>query len=429
MGIEWVESPVESSVDNLHGLRNWDELVKRHKAFWDCADVDRPLVRVTHDDYVDTELVASAMANGELEPHSIDPSSLFREYDRVAAAREIIDDDTLGVAEPLLGVPWLEAICGCRIMNLDGRSLWPTSPENSDEIREVCWSHDNPWFQKLLEVLHKVVDHAAGRYAVSVSHLRGPTDILVALLGTERFFTSFYDEPEFITELAKQAANVWLQVAHAEMKIVPSYRGGYAVRQFGLWAPAQAIWLQDDTSSMISLKDYQRFFLEPMRRMSVFPYTTLHLHTPSLHLAETLGAVPNIRAVNFYFDATTITLQDAMPVLRRMQERRIPLVLAKDVYEGFSLEEYEEILASLAPSGLSIHLKADSVEEGRAAMAYVRERAGTHPSSGPLAEASGGGMDDGQGTSLHSNGTSGGRSRAHLGTQISLAARPGGLIT
>jgi hypothetical protein len=315
------------------------------------------------------------MGEGELDPRSITPGPLLGEYDRQARARELIGDDTIGVAEPLLGIPWLEAICGCRVMVADGKSLWPESPPDGAAVEEISFSSDSLWFTKLLEVLQAVVDHVDGRYAVSLSHLRGPTDILVALLGTARFFAAFYEAPERVARLASQVARVWLHVARAETQIVPAYRGGYAVRQFGLWAPASAIWLQDDTSSMMSLDHYRRFFLVPMRTMSVFPYGTLHLHIPSLHLAETLAAVPNIRAVNLYFDSPKISLQQAMPTMRRLQAQGVPLVLAKDVYEGFTWGEYEEILEGLSPRGLSVHLKADSVAEGREVMAHVREKA------------------------------------------------------
>jgi hypothetical protein len=53
----------------------------------------------------------------------------------------------------------------------------------------------------------------------------------------------------------------------------------------------------------------------------------------------------------------------------------MPLVLAKDVYQGFTLDEYSEILEHLSPQGLSVHLKAESVEEGRAVMAHVSKLA------------------------------------------------------
>jgi len=336
--------------------------------------VDRPLIQVIHEAYVDTELVAS-LFDGELQPCQIDPEPILAEYDKVAAAREAIGDDTIGVAEPLLGIPWLEAICGSRVLVVDGKSLWPEPPDNSADIIALEFSEENGWFRALMKTIQRVVDYVDGRYAVGLSHLRGPTDILAALLGSGPMFTLFFDDPERIRRLARDAAQIWLAVAQAQARIVPAYRGGYGVRQFGLWAPARAVWLQDDTSSMMSLAHYREFFLVPMRTMSMFPYGVLHLHIPSLHLAETLADMPNVRAINFYFDSPKITLQDAIPTLRRLQEKSMPLVLAKDVYEGFSWAKYEEILDGLSPRGLSVHLKADSVEEGRMVMASAREKA------------------------------------------------------
>jgi hypothetical protein len=126
---------------------------------------------------------------------------------------------------------------------------------------------------------------------------------------------------------------------------------------------------------MMSAEHYRQFFVEPMQMMSTFPYGVLHLHIPSLHLTDIFTGIPNIRVMNFYFDSKRITLQTAMPTLQRLQAQKMPLVLAKDVYEGFTLEEYDEILAGLSPRGLSVHLKAESVAEGQAVMEYVRRRA------------------------------------------------------
>ncbi len=350
--------------------REWSQIEKRHRAFWECADIDRPLIGLTYEYYVDTELVAAAMGDGELVPEHIDPRPLFAEYDRVAAARELAGDDVIAVAEPLLGIPWLEAICGCRVLVADGKSLWPAPPEKSPQ--QIIFSPDNPWFRKLLEVIQAVVEHANGRYAVGLSHLRGPSDVLVALLGSQPMFYAFFDQPDQIHLLANQAASVWQQVAQAQTSLVPTYRHGYAVRQFGLWAPQRAAWLQDDTSGMISLRQYRQLFLEAFRSMCIFPYGVLHLHIPSVHLVEAFARIPGISAINLYFDSQTRSLQDTLPILRKLQAQKMPLILAKDVYEGFSLEEYAEILEELSPRGLSVHLKASSLEEAQAVMDTVR---------------------------------------------------------
>ncbi len=355
----------------ISDTRNWDELIRRHLAFWACAETDRPLIVALYRAYQDTELVAAAVGPGELTPERIDPRPLLHVYDEMAAARAAIGDDMIAPAEPLLGIPWLEAICGCRVMVPEGKSLWPEATEATRAAQEIRFDAHNPWLRQLLDVQAAVVEHVAGRYPVSMSHLRGPTDILSAMLGSQPFLTALVDEPERIGRLARDAAQVWLRVARAQEAIVPAFRGGYAIRQFGLWSPGRSVWLQDDTSSMMSLRRYRRTFLEPMAAMSVYPFGVLHLHAPALHLAETLAEVPNIRAINIYFDAPGVTLQAAMPILRRLQARRMPLILAKDVYAGFAWEEYREILDGLYPAGLSVHLRADSVEEGRAVMAWA----------------------------------------------------------
>jgi hypothetical protein len=239
----------------------------------------------------------------------------------------------------------------------------------------VRFSPANPWFQRLLRVIWAVVEHAGRRYPVSMSHLRGPTDVLAAQLGTNTFLTALVDEPERIRRLASQVAEIYLQVARAQEELIPAYRGGYAIRQFGLWSPGRSVWLQDDTSSMISLRSYRQVFLDAMTRMSSFPYGVLHLHAPSLHLAETLATVPNIRAINLYFDSPKVDLSKAFPTLRRLQEKGMPLILAKEVYRGFSMEEYRLMLENLSPRGLSVHLQADSLAEGREMMCKVEELA------------------------------------------------------
>lgn len=355
--------------------RDWHEVTRRHQAFWRFDDVDRPLIYVIYDAYVDTELVAASLGEGEVTPDAINPEPLLSEYDKLARAREAIGDDAIAVAEPLLGIPWLEAMAGCSVQVPDGTSIWPEAPDDLDPETPIVFDPQNPWLRKLLGVLQTVVTYADGRYAVGLSHLRGPTDILIARFGSERFFMLFYEKPELIKKLAQQCAELWKQVIEAEMHIVPAFRGGYGVRQFGIWAPERAVWLQDDTSSMMSVRHYRKFFQTPMETMSHLPYGVMHLHIGSLHVAELLAEVPNVRTISLYFDDPKVTLASAMPTLQRLQAKRVPLILAKNVYEGFSLAEYEEILDGLSPNGLSVHLAANSVAEGQEVMATVRARA------------------------------------------------------
>jgi hypothetical protein len=356
-------------------MRDWDEILRRHTGFWRRAETDRPLIAVTHCAYQDTESVAQTVGAGEVTPDRIDPRPLLPVYDAIWAARDAAGDDVLPPAELLLGVPWLEAACGCAVFAPDGKSLWPEATAATRAATSISVAANNPWLGKLLEVQAAVIGHAAGRYPVSMSHLRGPADILVAMLGSEQFMTALIDEPERIERLALDVASAWRVLAAAQAERLPAWRGGYVIRQFGLWSPGRSAWLQDDTSGMMSLRHYRRAFLAAFRGMAAYPYGVLHLHAPSLRLADTFAEAPRVRAVNVYFDSPTVTLAAAMPTLRQLQARGMPLVLAKDVYAGFTLAEYDEILDGLSPAGLSVHLAPAGEQSPGDIMEAVRERA------------------------------------------------------
>ena len=204
--------------------RDWQALVGRHRAFWNSDPIDRPLIYVIYDAYQDTELVAAMLGAGQVSPERIDPAPILPEYDKLARARAAIGDDAIAVAEPLLGIPWLEALAGCPVMVADGKSVWPAQPDAA--VDEIVIDPENPWLRKLLELLQVVVDHAAGRYAVSLSHLRGPADTLVALHGSMRFFMFLYEDPARIQRLARQAAELWRQVVEADARGA-LFLGGY----------------------------------------------------------------------------------------------------------------------------------------------------------------------------------------------------------
>ncbi|MFN8007550.1 MAG: hypothetical protein U0V70_11100 [Terriglobia bacterium] len=302
----------------------------------------------------------------------------MEEYDRLAGMHEQIGDDFLVTAEPLLGVPWLEAMVGCpiHISSTGGMAAKPVP--SAETIQSLSVSADNPWLEASLNFLKTAAGHAAGRYPVSVGHLRGPTDILFAMLGSELFFLSFYDQPEKIRTLAHMAAHAWTEAVRAQSSVVPLYHGGYVLRWFGLWAPQPTVWYQEDASTMISGEMYRDLFLAATREAMILPYTTFHLHSPSLHIVDLIleANLPNLRAFNINMDPAGIPIEQAIPILQRIQARQKALILSKDLYENFTLEEYREILNGLSPRGLCVWLDGQSVEQACEILALAKEQSG-----------------------------------------------------
>ena len=80
-------------------MRDWDEIVRRHRAFWSCAEIERPLIYVIYHAYQDPEWVAAMLGEGEVRPERIDPTPILPEYDKIAHARNKIGDRDRVVAE------------------------------------------------------------------------------------------------------------------------------------------------------------------------------------------------------------------------------------------------------------------------------------------------------------------------------------------
>ena len=355
--------------------RDIQAILKRHRKFWSLEQVDRPLLVVPVDIYAPTKRFCSTLVRDKLDPSDVDSAKVMEEYDRMVGVHEEIGDDYLVAAEPVLGVPWLEAMVGCPIHVSSTGAMAARSVRDPQSIRTIAVSRENRWLQASLDFLKTATRHAAGRYPVCIGHLRGSTDILFAMMGSESFFLSFYDQPERIRTLAQMAANAWVEAATSQLKVVPRFHDGYVLRWFGIWAPEPTVWYQDDASTMISRDFYQDLFLSPARSALVFPYSVFHLHSPSLHIVDSIleANPPNLRAFNINMDPTGISIDKAIPVLQHIQEHHKSLILSKDLYQNFTLEEYDEIIQGLSPQGLCVWLDGRSVEEAHEILALANE--------------------------------------------------------
>ena len=355
--------------------RDLKALLERHRKFWNLEEVDRPLLVVPVDVYAPTKRFCSTLVGDVLKTDAVDAALVMEEYDRLAAMHEEIGDDYLVAVEPILGVPWLEAMVGCPIHVSSTGAMAARAVHAPQGIQSISVSPENRWLQTSIDYLRAASRHAAGRYPVCVGHLRGPTDILFAVLGSESFFLAFYDQPERIQALSQMAANAWVDAAKAQLHAVPRFHGGYVLRWFGIWAPAPTVWYQEDASTMISRDFYQNLFLSSAWSAMVFPYTVFHLHSPSLHIVDLIleANFPNLKAFNINMDPTGVSIDKAIPVLQRIQEHGKALILSKDLYDNFTLKEYEEILRALSPRGLCVWLDGKTIEEAHEILSLAKE--------------------------------------------------------
>lgn len=347
-----------------------DEILERHKAFWNMRDVDKPLMRITQyrSGYgikpppMRLPLADGTIATEEvfyLEPEMLSPER-FSPKDERPSAIPATSGDVFPVLAPFTKVPWMEAIEGCPIrVSLQSSSMW-SEPAIKDNwlTKFKSLKPSTKWQSKLLEFT-EYLSANGGSYLVANTLMRGPSDMVDALIGEGNLCLGIYEHPEEIHELMMICGKIFVDIAKAQLERIKPFNDGYC-NLFGIWAPGTSIRTQDDASALVSLKHYREFMLPPQEYIaSNFDYSTIHLHSNSLH---TVDAVldSNISAVQVSIDPQPYgpTVPELLSTFAKMQKKK-PILI-----EGPMLQsEFDELQKTLLPNGLYVWAMIESEKD------------------------------------------------------------------
>ena len=306
---------------------------------------------------------------GILEPEMLHVERLLPQYEALFADRPL-DDDLGWPAMPPTAIPWLEAILGCPVRySVPSGSMFsePIGDAGLSAIRSLRLD-GNRWLDKLLEFVDGLAALARGRFAVGLPLMRGPWDLVAAMLGTAELYVALYDRPDAVIASAAICSDVWEDVASRLAAAIPRWHGGY-VGFLGLWAPTFDPMLQDDTSVSVSPEMYRRVMRSIDAAMiGGWTRAIFHLHSAGLQVLDHVLDVLDGRALNVDLDPSGPPVGKIVPVLRSVQARNVPLhVLA------FDREQATALARHLSPEGLAItYQPLDPGAERRAHPAGLR---------------------------------------------------------
>jgi hypothetical protein len=338
---------------NKDEVRN---VLRRHEAFWQCSDADKPIigtVRTPRDPLRDFDW-GLPEGEGALQPEMVVVGHFLPQVEAYFQTRGLLDGELFWPVVPTRSIPWLEAIMGGAIhfSNDSGIVNIFAEPIIKDWNQSLILPSldGNPWFRKLIEFIEGLVMMSAGRFPLAGSHTRGPWDIVSALRGLSNTFIDLHSNPVQLTKLADQCAHLWIQVTQILAEIIPAWEGGY-VGVFGVWAPGFTPMPQNDTSVSVSPRMY-RELLYPcdLRTIQAWRYPMFHTHSAGVHLLEgMLELLSNRGALNVVIDENGPSLEKLIPVLRKVQEGKVPLHLVSGLWQ-----QVEELILALSPKGLAI---------------------------------------------------------------------------
>ncbi len=344
-----------------------DNYKEKHLKFWSLEKVDSPLIGFTVGTgldswsyWQDNKAAQSLLKLDEISPEDIAPSDFVEDQIKYLKYTESIDDDIIRSAMPLASIPWMEAITGCKIISTNSSVSASKMFNEISEVEILPFTSDNIWAKKYFEFFTVYDDVFNGEYPIGQSIIRGPSDILCAILGVENAAMSLIDDPDGAKKVLKQITENLESFLRVQSYLLPKYLDGYVIGQYELWAPEPVIRIQEDYSNLFS-SDLYNEFLKPLDKIlaGITSYTLIHLHSSSLHLIENFLDVNTIRAFQITKDPNVESVDLMISSLNKVQEFNKPLV----VKGRFTKDDYSVLKNNLKPGGLCIQPVVKSKDE------------------------------------------------------------------
>ena len=339
----------------------------KHKAMWERKDIGRPLLGINVGFMANQRfpLLMECLSGKLVQPEDIRVDLFLKECDRLYELHQNLCDYPY-VAAPFAGMAWLEAIMGCPIMS-SPTNLWAEPfVSNWDQWSWRKPDRENPWFQKLLELTEALAHYSKDRFPIAPTLMRGPADILSAIRGASQFSLDCMDQPDIIKRAAEICADLWIEVAQAQLELIPYSDHGYMAGDAALrsWAPEKLVWLQEDAMSLLSPSLYRDLFLPLDRRIAKeFACTVFHLHGSALWAVDDLINVPEIQVIELNLEDASCDVEGTFAGWKKIQAHK-PLVIWR-MYGTDFRTWLEKVLTEIPSNGLSIQVSTNNIEQAK----------------------------------------------------------------
>lgn len=319
-------------------LTGEQRLFQSHKDYWanksgvvlrSALDYSRNPLRIKiHDENI----------KGDFTAEMLDVDNLVKETEIVYRERPLLNGDVFEMVQFDNVIPWMEAIVGCHIYALGRGASMVANP--SDVEPEDLPAHlkgllddldKNVWYRKLGDGYQGLAEMLGDKYPRAHTLMRGPGDMVGALLGHEKFIGMMLDpgSKDLIQQLLDLCSKIYIETAKMQLDKGGKFRGGYC-NPFGIWAPAYNVRTQEDEASLVSPKMYNEFFLpRHIQEVAGYDYSTFHMHSGyvlTTYNWREFSKKGNIGSFEVAMDPNGPTAEALLPTLLEINSRK-PLVI------------------------------------------------------------------------------------------------------
>lgn len=344
---------------------DFDEVLHRFEAWWDCEIVDRPLVSLRCAVPANKRVPVPVTDHGTQRERWLDTGFIVaREEARLR--NTVHSADSLPIAWPNLGPEVFSALYGCEL-EYGERTAWskPILADWSEaSLASLRLDRDCIYFRKLREMTDALIEAGRGTFIVGYTDLHGGGDAIAAFRDPQELLIDTLEHPGAIKRLCDRITSDFLSV-YDEFYHTLSAAGMPSTT----WLPATCRGKyhvpSNDFSCMISDAAFEDLFVPGIiRECRHMDRCIYHLDGPqALRYLDRLLEIPEIHAIQWVPGAGRDYWADWIDVYRRIQSRGKAFCLslpASDLDLLFeSLHPHGVWISSV--SGVSDAAEADAV--------------------------------------------------------------------
>lgn len=326
---------------------DFEIVLDRYAAWWECAILDRPLVSITFPRPPELHRPWPEKSHATFRDRWLDTEFVVART--VAEMRNrVFYADALPIAWPNLGPEVFSAFYGCPL-EFGETTSWSApiladwSPESTAKLR---LDTGNFYYRKILELTDALLEAARGKFIVGYTDIHPGGDALAAFRDPQQLCIDMIEHPAEIKALVERVTDDFLavyDVYYAKLSAagMPSTS----------WLPATCRGKyhipSNDFSCMVSGKMFEAIFLPGLiRECQHMDRNIYHLDGPqALRFLDTLLAVPEIHAIQWVAGAGRDYWADWVHVYRRIQ------AAGKAFCIYLPVEDLDRVFEVLRPEG------------------------------------------------------------------------------
>jgi len=298
--------------------------------------------------------------NRPLKPDDFDVTTYLDDCDQLFEIHEACGGDFIWSASPFWGIPWLEAAIGCPIFaDHSTGSIYAQPPVDfagPDDIPE--FNPSSPWMHKAVEFIDRMADRSKNRWPIGTTRMRGISDLLSALYGSERFVYAMIDDPDNVMETCQRLTHFWIAFGNLQLQQIPEFHGGVGSFYYNMWAPAGTIWLQEDAAALLSPDLYDKFIREHDQRIAEsFPGCIMHQHPTKF--------VPTDFYLKMPFIALELHIDEQGPEAKALYDTHMKILERKPllIWGNLTDSDMDLIFTKLPVRGLAVITVVNTPQE------------------------------------------------------------------